>query len=313
MKSAAGKAVLTASLLLSISPLAARAAAAAAPALVTPAYVQAHMGQKNTVIIEVYDTDKQKSVYDQGHLPNAQFTGFLDDGWRTVGGAHPFMLPPTADIAAVVGRYGINNQTRVYLVPAGPVKGDFKATARIYWTLRYVGDNNVSIMNGGDRAWAADPSRKMSTAAPVVATATFTPHVTPGYLATTKDVRAALASSDIQLVDARPVAQYEGLKMAPVDAAAGTLQGAISLPFSTLLTPDGEGMKSKAEITAELKKAGVDPMGKGITFCNTGHLASNDWFALREVVGNPNVRLYAGSMATWTHEGLPVVPGKTPG
>ena len=37
-----------------------------------------------------------------------------------------------------------------------------------------------------------------------------------------------------------------------------------------------------------------------ISFCNTGHWAATNWFVLSELVGQPNVRLYAGSMVDWT-------------
>lgn len=295
------------------SALAAVSEGTAAPPLVDAAWLRANLTHQPIVVLEVYDKDSQKAEYARGHIPGALFTGFLDDGWRTVGGAHPFMLPSVDKLAALIGRYGINNDTRVILVPAGRTKGDFKAATRIYWTFRYLGDNNVSILNGGDRAWLAASPNSMDTNTPSVTPAKFVPHVAPGYLATTKDVQAALASHDVQLVDARPVPQFEGKVKPKVDAKAGTLPGAINLPFSTLLTPDGEAMLSKPEIVKVIARAGLQPDAKGIAFCNTGHLASSVWFALREVAENPHVRLYAGSMATWTHLGLPVVAGNATG
>lgn len=46
--------------------------------------------------------------------------------------------------------------------------------------------------------------------------------------------------------------------------------------------------------------AQVDPQGPQIAFCNTGHLASLGWFVSSEPLGNPEVRLYDGSMADWS-------------
>ena len=37
-----------------------------------------------------------------------------------------------------------------------------------------------------------------------------------------------------------------------------------------------------------------------VAFCNTGHWAATDWFALSEIAGHKNVKLYAGSMVDWT-------------
>ena len=42
------------------------------------------------------------------------------------------------------------------------------------------------------------------------------------------------------------------------------------------------------------------PSGPVVTYCNTGHWAATDWFVLSEILGRPNVKLYAGSMVEWS-------------
>ncbi len=124
-------------------------------------------------------------------------------------------------------------------------------------------------------------------------------------------VRDNLTSNEYQLVDARPAPQFEGKVLSPVDLKAGTIPGAINLPFSTLFTPDLEGVKDVTALNAALGTAGFVSGRPTITFCNTGHLASADWFVLHEVLNHPNVRLYDGSMSEWTRNAsLPVVAGK---
>ena len=49
-----------------------------------------------------------------------------------------------------------------------------------------------------------------------------------------------------------------------------------------------------------MKRQGVPDQSNVITFCNTAHLASIDWFVLSELLGNPNVRMYDGSLLDWT-------------
>ena len=44
----------------------------------------------------------------------------------------------------------------------------------------------------------------------------------------------------------------------------------------------------------------LDPARDTISFCNTGHWAATNWFAMSEVLGQGNVKLYAGSMVDWT-------------
>ncbi|MDD2876902.1 MAG: rhodanese-like domain-containing protein [Acidiphilium sp.] len=301
--------------LLALAPLgviAAQAAGPVAPALVTPAWLVAHLHTPNLVVVEVYDFDKQKPAYEKEHIPGAVFTGFLSDHWRVPMNGLPFVLPPEATIAKVIAGVGINDDSRVILVPAGAIKGDFPATTRVYWTLRIEGMNNVSIMNGGDHAWLANPKDPVATGDVTPAVASFTPHFDASLLATQAMVQADLNTHRFQLVDARPVKQYEGKVRPAVDRKVGTIPGALNLPYSVVLTSDGEGMLDRAEVVAAMHKAGISTDKPAYTFCNTGHLASLDWFALREVAHVPDVKLYSGSMSEWTRDAsLPVVNGKS--
>jgi thiosulfate/3-mercaptopyruvate sulfurtransferase len=50
-----------------------------------------------------------------------------------------------------------------------------------------------------------------------------------------------------------------------------------------------------------------------VTFCNAGHWSATDWFVLSEVLGQPNVRMYPGSMVDWTQRARPAAHGHEPG
>ncbi len=296
-----------------VLPGAARAAPPPAPGLVTPAWLKAHLHDPNQVIIEVYDTNAQKSAYESEHIPGAVFTGFLSEPWRTTVNGVRGMLQPPAEIARLIGSYGIGNATRVILVPGGRTQGDFNAAARIFWTLRIEGEDNVSILDGGDHAWLADPTDPVATGDVAPKPVAFVPQHGKGYLATLERVQMTLSTHEFQLVDARPPAQYDGKVKSPVDARAGTLPGAFNLPYTVVLTSDGEGVRPMSELSATLQRAGITRNGPTITFCNTGHLASTAWFVLREVFANPKVRLYDGSMTEWSADpSRPMVKGHSP-
>ena len=48
-----------------------------------------------------------------------------------------------------------------------------------------------------------------------------------------------------------------------------------------------------------------------MSFCNTGHWAATNWFALSEVAGIEGVRMYPESMVGWSNAGYDManVPG----
>jgi thiosulfate/3-mercaptopyruvate sulfurtransferase len=58
----------------------------------------------------------------------------------------------------------------------------------------------------------------------------------------------------------------------------------------------------------------ANPAQETVAFCNTGHWAATDWFALSEVLGQKNVKMYPGSMVSWSQDprALPMtnVPGR---
>ena len=50
---------------------------------------------------------------------------------------------------------GIDAATPVVVVYEGSNSTDFGAAARVYWTLKAAGVKNLSILNGGVKAWRA--------------------------------------------------------------------------------------------------------------------------------------------------------------
>lgn len=58
----------------------------------------------------------------------------------------------------------------------------------------------------------------------------------------------------------------------------------------------------EAEARKVAAAAPIDAQKETVAFCNTGHWAATNWFALSEVAGQKNVSLYAGSMVDWTQD-----------
>ena len=128
-------------------------------------------------------------------------------------------------------------------------------------------------------------------------------------LATTDDVKAALKSGSIELVDGRPVAQYFGISKSSVVKAGGHLEGAKLLPAEAIAATVGPATQfmGAKQYTAIYKAQGIDASKPSIAYCNTGHYASGAWFVASEIMGQKNAKMYAGSMNEWTNLGNPVV------
>ncbi len=269
--------------------------------LVGSDWLAQHLGDDDLVVIDVRSgiDGTDADGFAAGHIPGAVYSSYTAAGWRVAEGNVPGKLPDVARLEALIGGLGVDNDDTVVIVPAGVSSTDFGSAARVYWTFKYLGHDDVAILNGGYRAWV-ESGGAVEAGAVNPTPASFTAQPQPSLLADTNDVEAAVASG-AQLVDARPANQYRGDAKHPAALAAGTIPGAASLE-ERLLVEDGSAyFLDAAEVNQLIETAGIRDDGPAISFCNTGHWAATAWFALSEVAGIETA-LYDGSMTEWTQD-----------
>jgi thiosulfate/3-mercaptopyruvate sulfurtransferase len=264
----------------------------AAQPLLTPSELDAVRQQAAVRVIDIRSPD----AYAAGHIPGAVSAPYGQ--WRGPAD-NPGQLPPVATLTQLVRTLGLDQDTHAVVVSSGADGTDFGASARVYWTLKYLGLGNLSILNGGVKAWA-DAGLAQDAAVPTVAATAYEPTLDEDIIATTAQVAAQVGNPKVDLVDARPLDFYLGKVKAPTAQVPGTIQGAISVdngrwfkPGTSIFVSPDEARKIAAELLP-------DPKAETVSFCNTGHWAATDWFALSEIVGQPHVRLYPESMTEWS-------------
>ena len=276
----------------------------AASPLVDVEWVKANIGKEGVVFVDF----RPKPAFLRGHIPGAVNTQYGRDGWRESRGNVPGMLPKDpSKLAALIGRLGIDNSSHVVLVPPGNSSSDMGIATRVYWTFKVFGHDNVSILDGGFRAYVAEKKNKVPVnpleQGPAKTTAkTFTINLRPEMIVTMDDVKAA-AAAGMTLVDARPADQYLGVNRHGRAKASGTIPGALNLPQSWTTENGGGKFRSVETLKKLYAAAGIDPSKPQINFCNTGHWASVDWFVASELLGNKDAKMYDGSMTEWTNKG----------
>lgn len=237
----------------------------------------------------------------KGHIPGAVHSDYLKGGWRTEAGGVIAQAPSSAQLEALIGNLGIDNDTTVVVVPAGVSASDFGSAARVYWTFKYAGHDAVAILDGGFRAWTADPSNPIETGASDPIATIFEVDLRPGMRVDGAAVHAALGDEATMLLDGRPAKQFLGKEKHKAAKAAGHIPGA--LHFDQAQTFD-EGSGKLLDL-AKLDGLLLDGVGEAeevVSYCNTGHWAAVNWFVLSEVAGLSNVKLYDGSMVEWTQD-----------
>jgi len=284
-------------------------AASAATPLVDVGWVKSNIGKPGVLFLDVRGRlgGKSKTNYLQAHIPGAIWSNYLKDGWRvkdkngTVG-----QLPSVAKLEKLIGGLGIGNGDHVVVVSVGGRALDMGTATRVYWTFKVLGHNNVSILDGGMKAYLSAWDKKtkkylnpLESGQIKRAAAAFKGTLQKAMLASKADVAAASTSGGM-LVDNRPNNQYLGINKHSMAKRNGTVPNAKNVPENWLTQNGGGKFRDKEMIKKLYDLAGVPTSGEQINFCNTGHWASLGWFAVSEILGNKKAKLYDGSMVEWS-------------
>lgn len=245
-----------------------------------------------------------EKYYPQFHLPGAVLLSYK--ALVTTREGVPGVRADTSFLAELFGSLGIAVDTPVL---AYDLSGGMDA-ARAIWTLASLGHRPGAILNGGLGMWFQAKKTVEHTAASC-ATVPFVPQPTPEWESTEQQVLAASqADQTTVLLDTRTPQEYQGRSLR---GPRGHIAGAIHFNWTDALNHGNDPrIKDKQTLLSLLAQRGVsDVQQEIITYCETGHRASQTWLLLR-ALGFEKVRLYDGSIAEWRIRDHPVVAGQTP-
>lgn len=209
-------------------------------------------------------------------------------------------------------KVGLVQDQPIVIIYEGKNSSDFGAAARVYWTLKSTGFSDLSILNGGYASWL-NADLPTSTQAKTVSPSELELSYNKTWLADTAEVTGIVKGEQSGvLVDARLPAFYDGDKAHPAAKKPGTLPGAINHSFTSFFEKDAPAISKISDINALKAQLGIDSETEEVvSFCNTGHWAASHWFAVSELAGVENAKLYPGSMVEYSNADLPME--NTPG
>ena len=264
--------------------------------LVSCEQLAAHLNDPDWRIVDcrhqLSDVGYGQRVYAEGHLPGAFFMHLdrdLSGAMSGCNGRHP--LPNPQVLAAKFGAIGISSRTQVvvYDDAEGMVSG------RLWWMLRWLGHDNVAVLDGGFNRWVKE-GRPLTRDIPVVLPTVFEVEQRD-WVVTADDVLANIASPELVVVDARGPDRFRG-ENETIDPVGGHIPGARNRFFRDNLDADGR-FRPAAELRREFLElfAGTPP-DKTVMQCGSGVSACHNLIAL-ELAGLTGARLYAGSWSEW--------------
>jgi len=279
--------------------------------LVSVAELAAHGGDANWRVFDcrhdLRDTQYGEKAYAKEHIPGAQFLHLDRDlSGPTTGknGRHP--LPAVEVFAARMAACGVGPDTQVV---AYDNEGNVFAS-RLWWMLRWLGHENVAVLDGGLAGWRR-AKLPLTAEVPGVSAGKFVPHQKPG-LVDADYVQARLGQSNTLLLDARSEERYAG-QNETLDPVGGHIPGAVNRFYLDNLDDAGVYFKSADELRQEFTAllAGRTP-GDVVQQCGSGVTACHNQLAM-EIAGLHGSLLYAGSWSEWCADPLrPVATGDQP-
>jgi len=248
-----------------------------------------------------------RDAYRAGHLPGAVHADLNEDLSAAVtatSGRHP--LPAPEVLAARLRAWGVDADSHVVAYDDG--NGAY--AARLWWMLRWLGHDDVAVLDGGMLRWR-QLGLPLAEDIPSPAAGNFSARPRPGLAASAAEVLAATTDPAACLLDARAPERYRG-DAEPIDRVAGHIPGARNHPFLASLDQEGRFLPAEAlRAGLEASLGGVAP-ASAIAYCGSGVTACHLLLAL-EHAGLAGARLYPGSWSEWSSDpSRPVATGATP-
>jgi thiosulfate/3-mercaptopyruvate sulfurtransferase len=260
--------------------------------LVQVSWLAASLGRADLVVLDASMPQERAG----GHVPGA----IAVDGFGLLAGA-----PAPEVMERRLRAWGIGPQSLVVLLDGG---GSWIAPRLFYDLLRHgVVESRLKLLDGGLAAWRAAGAPLTREPTPAPASGSFRLGALRDAELRVRFDEFLLASgtpSRVTLLDAlEPDYYYGGARFF---SRGGHVPNAVLAPASEFFGAD-KRFKPAAELAQLAAHLGLSRERPVFTHCGGGGAAAVPWFALRVLLGWPQVRLYQESHREWLSDerGLP--------
>ena len=256
---------------------------------------QLNENSKNFLILDcrfkLGDENYGVNSYKKEHIENAVFIDFekeLTGEIKEHGGRHP--LPDIKVFAENMEKHGASDSRDIIIYD----DGDLAGAARLWWLFKYIGKNNVYVLDGGLTAWKNEGYKTTDKEPEIIKnTEKLTVKIQKEILCDMECVKSKLSDKNVTLVDSRASERYLGLTE-PVDRIPGHIPNAVNYPY-------GEAIENGYVMDKEKLSDRFSDLGNGnkeiIVYCGSGVTGSVNFLFMEEIGLKPV--LYAGSYSDW--------------
>ncbi|KAL4223295.1 hypothetical protein ACF0H5_016766 [Mactra antiquata] len=239
----------------------------------------------NIIILDVSwsSTKDCYEEYKKQHIPGSQYLNIMCGDHTDI---YPRNIPTTQQFTDIVQAVGVNTTSHVVVYSSSDRAGYFMA-GRGWWTFKYFGHENVSILDGGLQKW-------LNLNLPVTVTSTeckrgdFVVKINRPIYKSFEDVKANTESKVFQVIDSRTSSAYTD----------GHIPEAFNLTMVDLINTEDGVLKSEQDIHSLFNNIGIDLSKPIVTHCNSGMSSCTLAFAAM-YLGCKNVSVYHGGFTEW--------------
>jgi thiosulfate/3-mercaptopyruvate sulfurtransferase len=258
--------------------------------IVSAGWLEQNLANPKVVIVDVRKVEEYKT----GHIPGA--VNVFYGSWAIKKGDLLNELPANDDLIDLIGSAGIDANAIVVIVGKTEAMPDRFDMTRVAWTLKYMGLDNVAILDGGQNQWVKE-NKPMSTDAVKAKSKAYKGKINGGLFVTKDYVMSRLGKAII--LDTRGPAFYQGKEKLAFVPKVGRIKGAVNLPVGQLYTPEGLYKKPEALLALATAAVGADKTKEIIAYCDTGKTCTAWTFILSDLFGYKDVKIYDGSSMEW--------------
>jgi thiosulfate/3-mercaptopyruvate sulfurtransferase len=202
--------------------------------------------------LRILDTRPQAD-YAKDHVPGAVWVNVKS--WQQLGAKEGGFHDAKA-WGKEIGQLGIGLESPVIVYGSS-----LPDTARIWWTLKYLGVQNVTILDGGWALWVKE-KRPTDGFSPKIEAVKFEPKFQADRLEEIDSLKKSLNSGSVTLVDTRSKDEFTGKDVR--GKRGGHIPGAKLLEWKELVAEDGR-FKSAEQMRELFKERGIQPDQTAVT------------------------------------------------
>jgi len=237
-----------------------------------------------------YIVESGREKYENIHITNSNFMDLhLDLSDQT--SPYRFTLPKLEILAEKFKRLGVGDDLHIILYS----RNGAQWSARLWWMLRSVGIDNVSILDGGFNEWEKSglpTSQKILTYPP--ADFVFTPR--ENIFVNKQVVIDAIDNPDTIILNSLTADIHKGQN--PRYGRPGRIPKSKNIPFHELLDSKTGRFKPIEELTKIFEINKITKDKNIVNYCGGGIAASLEAFVLYQL-GFENVVIYDNSLHEW--------------